>query len=126
MKRLKKKNPIFHNVYLIYLFNLGVKKIFTVPGAHIDFFLVQAINDGRFEIILASHEQGAGYMADGAARMSGSPSIVATINGPGASNLITSAVTARLGNSPVIFLTGDIPSHLYGYGGFQGFRSYIK
>ena len=119
-EKIEKKEPNISQCILDYLFNLGIKKIFTVPGAHIDFFLVQAINDGRFEIILASHEQGAGYMADGAARMSGSPSIVATINGPGASNLITSAVTARLGNSPVIFLTGDIPSHLYGYGGFQG------
>lgn len=121
-KNMLPRNIVFNisQSILDYLYGLGVKTIFTVPGAHIDFFLVQAINDIRFKVIVASHEMGAGYMADGLARISGKPSVVITINGPGASNLITAAITAKMGHSPVIFITGDIPSYLHGYGAFQG------
>lgn len=97
----------------------GVNTIFAIPGSHIDEFLIQAIEDGRFEIVIAAHEQGAGYMADGFARVSDKPGVVVTINGPGATNLTTAAVTARLDYSPVLFLTGDVPTFVQGFDAFQ-------
>ncbi|HYG58471.1 MAG TPA: thiamine pyrophosphate-binding protein, partial [Symbiobacteriaceae bacterium] len=98
----------------------GVTTLFAIPGAQVDGLLMEAASDGRFQIILAAHEQGAGYMADGFARLSGVPGIVIAINGPGATNLTTAAITAQADHSPVLFLTGDAPAVLAGYGGFQG------
>lgn len=98
----------------------GTGVIFAVPGAQVDPLLVAAARDGRFRLVLASHEQGAGYMADGYARMTGGPAVAVAINGPGATNFVTAAVTARIDRSPVLFLTGDSPSGLRGCGCFQG------
>ena len=60
----------------------GVGVIFVVPGAQIEPFLIDVINDERFQLVNAAHEQGAGYMADGYARASGNIGVVMTINGP--------------------------------------------
>ncbi|MBN2338752.1 MAG: thiamine pyrophosphate-binding protein, partial [Acidobacteria bacterium] len=98
----------------------GARVIFAVPGAQVDPLLVAAAHDGRFRLVLAAHEQGAGYMADGFARMTGGPAVAVAINGPGATNMVTAAVTARMDRSPVLFLTGDSPSGLRGCGCFQG------
>jgi acetolactate synthase-1/2/3 large subunit len=97
----------------------GVGVIFVVPGAQIEPFLIDVFNDDRFQLVNATHEQGAGYMADGYARASGNIGVVMTINGPGATNLLTAAITAKTGNSPVLFLTGDAPTFLREYGAFQ-------
>lgn len=97
----------------------GVKTIFAVPGVQVDSLLLQAVKDGRFRVVFACHELGAGYMGDGFARISAGPGVVITINGPGANNLTTAAVTARVEGSPVLFLTGDSPSVFKGFGGFQ-------
>lgn len=97
----------------------GVKTIFAVPGVQVDSLLLQAVKDGRFRVVFACHELGAGYMGDGFARISAGPGIVITINGPGANNLTTAAVTARVEGSPVLFLTGDSPSVFKGFGCFQ-------
>ena len=93
--------------------------IFVVPGIHLDPILLKVAEDGFFQIVMAAHEQGAGYMAEGYARISGKPGIVMTINGPGALNLTTAAMTARVERYPVLFITGDSPSFVKDYGGFQ-------
>ena len=47
---------------------------------------MQAAKDRQFQIVMAAHDQGASYMADGYTRISGGPAVVIAINGPGATN----------------------------------------
>jgi len=99
----------FTHFCLNLLYDLGVRTIFTVPGGHIEYFIVEVAKDKRFNLVVSTHEEGAGYMADGYFRKSKQTSVVATINGPGATNLITAISTAKIDNSSVIFFTGDTP-----------------
>ncbi|MEI6131446.1 MAG: thiamine pyrophosphate-binding protein [Bacillota bacterium] len=112
-------NSTFSDHILDRIFSWGVDTLFIIPGAHVNFFLNKAAKDKRFKIVMAMHEQGAGYMADGYARMSEKAGVAVTINGPGATNLTTAAVTAKAEHSQVLFLTGDSPQMLNGYGAFQ-------
>ncbi|MDP2325077.1 MAG: thiamine pyrophosphate-binding protein [Gammaproteobacteria bacterium] len=97
----------------------GSRHVFLVPGAHI-YPLVKALTSGNLAApIIAAHELGAGFMADGYARLSGRPGVCASIGGPGASNMLTAAVTAQADRSPVLFLSGNVPCSLQGKGLFQ-------
>lgn len=97
----------------------GSHHVFLVPGAHIN-PLVQALANGNFAApVFAAHELGAGYMADGYSRLSGRPGVCASIGAPGASNMLTAAITAQADASPVLFLSGNVPFHLQGKGVFQ-------
>lgn len=107
------------DILIEHLERWGVRTVFAVPGAHVDPLLIELVQSGAFELVVATHEQGAGYMADGHARMSGRASVAASNSGPGATNMVTAAVTARLDHVPVLFLTGDTPSAISGMGGFQ-------
>jgi acetolactate synthase-1/2/3 large subunit len=97
----------------------GIQPIFLVPGAHIDHICYALASDSRFTPVLAAHELGAAYMADGFSRISGIPSVVLSNGGPGASNMITAAIVCRLDHSPVLFITGDAPSFLEEFDAFQ-------
>ena len=73
----------------------------------------------HLEGIMATSELASGYMADGFARASGKVGVCLSIGGPGASNLLTSAINSRLEDSKVLFLTGDVTSTSQGIGAFQ-------
>jgi acetolactate synthase I/II/III large subunit len=60
--------------------------------------------------ILARHEQGAVHAAEGYARASGRPGVCMATSGPGATNLVTGIANAYMDSSPVIALTGQVPS----------------
>ncbi len=60
--------------------------------------------------ILARHEQGAAHAAEGYARASGRPGVCMATSGPGATNLVTGIANAYMDSSPVIALTGQVPS----------------
>lgn len=100
-------------------YDLGVRTIFAIPGAHIEHFILNIAKDKRFILIIAAHEEGAGFLADGYFRKSRQVPIVATINGPGATNLLTAVSTAHVDHSSIIFLTGDTAYHLKDKLGFQ-------
>lgn len=97
----------------------GVRHVFLVPGAHINPLVKALAASNLVEPVFATHELGAGFMADGYARLSGRPGVCASIGGPGASNMLTAAVTAQADRSPVLFLGGNVPSSLQGRGMFQ-------
>jgi acetolactate synthase-1/2/3 large subunit len=113
------KNYDFIHYCLDLFYDLGVRTIFTVPGGHIEYFLLEVAKDKRFNLVVSAHEEGAGFMADGYFRKSKQTAVVATINGPGATNLISAVSTARLDNSSIIFLTGDTPFSIKDKLGFQ-------
>jgi len=69
--------------------------------------------------IVSTHEQGASHMADGYARATGKVGVAMVTSGPGATNLITGLATAQMDSTPVVAITGQVPTSLLGRDGFQ-------
>lgn len=109
----------FAHYCLNLFYDLGIHTIFTIPGAHIEHFILAVAKDKRFKLVVSAHEEGAGFMADGYFRKSKQISLVATINGPGVTNLITAVSTAMMDHSSIIYLTGDAPLTIKDKLGFQ-------
>ena len=101
------------------LVEMNTRHVFLVPGANISPFLDSLVRHPAAVPVVCTHEQGAGYMADGYARLKGGVGVCAAIGGPGASNLLTAAVTTRLDHSNVLFMTGDVPAVQRDTGAFQ-------
>ena len=68
------------------------------------------ICDSKVRHILCRHEQGAAHAAEGYARASGKAGVCMATSGPGATNLVTGIANAYMDSSPVIALTGQVPS----------------
>ena len=100
------------------LTRLGVEVVFGYPGGAI-MPVYDAMLGYRIHHVLVRHEQGAAHMADGYARASGKVGVALATSGPGATNLVTGIATAMLDSSPVVFITGQVPSHLLGSDAFQ-------
>jgi len=96
----------------------GVKDVFGIVGSAfmdaLDLFPVAGI---RF--VSVAHEQGAGHMADGYARVSGRHGVCIGQNGPGVTNFVTSTAAAYWAHSPVVVITPETGSLGLGLGGFQ-------
>jgi acetolactate synthase I/II/III large subunit len=101
-----------------YLERLGVEFIFGMPGAHI-LPVYDSLYDSSIQSVLAKHEQGAAFMAGGCARASGKISACITTAGPGATNLVTGIANAYADKLPVIIITGETSTHIFGKGGLQ-------
>ena len=93
----------------------GVRHVFGIPGVH-NLAIYDALLRGGTGIthILARHEQGAAFMADGYARASGRPGVIVATTGPGATNVLTPLVESYAGSQPVLALVSDIPAALIG------------
>ena len=97
---------------------MGVKTIFGYPGGQtIPFY--DMLYDADMEHILVRHEQAAAHAADGYARASGEVGVCLATSGPGATNLVTGIATAYMDSSPIIAITGQVPTHLIGNDAFQ-------
>ncbi|MCW8825905.1 MAG: thiamine pyrophosphate-binding protein [Gammaproteobacteria bacterium] len=101
-----------------YLERLGIKHIFGMPGAHI-LPVYDALYDSKIEAVLAKHEQGAAFMAGGYSRASGEISACITTAGPGATNLVTGIANAYADQQPILVITGETSTHIFGKGGLQ-------
>lgn len=101
-----------------FLENLGIDTIFGMPGAHI-LPVYDHLYHSKIKSVLAKHEQGAAFMAGGYARATGGIGACITTAGPGASNLITGIANAYADKQPVIAITGEAPTHIFGRGGLQ-------
>jgi len=97
---------------------LGIEYIFGMPGAHI-LPVYDSLYDSGIKSILVKHEQGASFMAGGYARVSGNISACITTAGPGATNLITGIANAFVDKQPVLIITGETSTHIFGKGGLQ-------
>jgi acetolactate synthase-1/2/3 large subunit len=97
---------------------LGIECIFGMPGAHI-LPVYDALYDSKIQAVLAKHEQGAAFMAGGYARVSGRPAACIATAGPGVTNLITGIANAYADKLPVLVITGEAPTHIFGKGGLQ-------
>src|ERR1700722_14631384 len=93
---------------------LGVKYVFGVPsGGWVDYMEALRQAEG-IEFILATHEGGAGMMADVCGRLTGAPGVCFGTYGPGATNLATGVGEALLDRSPMIALTDEMPEPMRG------------
>ncbi len=98
--------------------NMGVKTIFGYPGGQtIPFY--DMLYDADIDHILVRHEQAAAHAADGYARASGRVGVCLATSGPGATNLVTGIGTAFMDSSPIVAITGQVPTHLIGNDAFQ-------
>ncbi len=96
----------------------GVDLVFGYPGGAI-LPAYDTILDHPIRHILVRHEQSAAHMADGYARASGKVGVAVATSGPGATNLVTGIANAMLDSSPIVCITGQVPSQLIGRDAFQ-------
>ena len=101
-----------------YLIERGVKRVAGMPGGAI-LPLYDALARSDLAHVLVRHEQAAGFIAQGAARASGSPQVCFATSGPGATNLLTALADARMDSVPIIAITGQVPTALIGTDAFQ-------
>ena len=101
-----------------YLERLGIEVIFGMPGAHI-LPVYDSLYDSNIKSVLVKHEQGAAFMAGGYARASGRISACITTAGPGATNLVTGIANAYADKQPILIITGETSTHIFGKGGLQ-------
>lgn len=85
----------------------GVETVFGVPGVH-TLALYDALTRSSIRHILARHEQGAGFMADGYARATGRTGVAVIITGPGITNVATPVGEAYADSSPVFVLSANV------------------
>ena len=98
----------------------GVEYVFGVPGGAIE-PLNTALHGSTIKVIVAKHEQGAAFMADGFARVSGNIAVCFGTAGPGATNMITGIASSFADSIPVLALTGQVSTSLFGKGAAQEF-----
>lgn len=85
----------------------GISVVCGLPTSRLDSLLVRLSRDAGFQIVLARHEGGAGYLADGFARASGKSAAV-FVAGPGATNVISAVANASVNQVPMLILTGEV------------------
>jgi acetolactate synthase I/II/III large subunit len=98
----------------------GVEICFGIPGgAILPIYDALASTGTTIKHVLVRHEQGAGHMAQGYARATGKVGVAMATSGPGATNLVTPVADAFLDSTPLVVVTGQVPSHLIGTDAFQ-------
>ena len=83
---------------------LGVKVVFGIPGVH-TVELYRGLPATRIRHITPRHEQGAGFMADGYARVTGKPGVCFIITGPGMTNILTAMAQAYGDSVPMLVIS---------------------
>jgi acetolactate synthase-1/2/3 large subunit len=97
----------------------GVRTVAGIPGGAILPFYDALSGSDKIRHVLARHEQGAGFMAQGMARVSGVPQVCVASSGPGATNLVTAIADACLDSIPMVVITGQVPQAMIGTDAFQ-------
>jgi acetolactate synthase-1/2/3 large subunit len=105
-------------IIIDFLEQRGVRCVAGMPGGA-NLPLYDALFDSRIRHVLVGHEQAAGFIAQGMARVSGRARVCFATSGPGATNLVTALADARLDSIPIVAITGQVPSALLGSDAFQ-------
>ena len=110
---MKQRNELSVNLtvgsaILPLLEQMGVETIFGLPGVH-TIEMYRGISKTRIRHITPRHEQGAGFMADGYARVRGKPGVCLLITGPGMTNAITAMAQARADSIPMLLISAVNP-----------------
>lgn len=105
---------------ILSLLEEGVDTIFGYPGGAI-MPIYDALYGYKDKVnhLLVRHEQGAAHAAQGYARVTGEVGVCFATSGPGATNLMTGIADAQIDSTPIVCITGQVPSHLLGTDAFQ-------
>ena len=93
----------------------GVGTVFGIPGVH-TLELYRGLGGSRLRHVTPRHEQGAGFMADGWARVTGTPGVCVLIGGPGLTNALTPIAQAYHDSIPMLVLSGAVAAAERGHG----------
>lgn len=110
------------DLLVAYLEQIGVEYVFGVPGGAIEPLynaLARSARRGGPRAVVARHESGAAFMADGYARETGRLGVCCATSGPGATNLITGVACAYENEVPMLVITAQPSLHLLGRGALQ-------
>ena len=101
----------------------GITHIAGIPGGS-NLPIYDALSHSHITHILTRHEQGAGFIAQGMARVSGQAAVCMASSGPGATNLITAIADAHMDSIPLVAITGQVPLAMIGTQAFQEVDTY--
>lgn len=110
------------DLLVAYLNQLGVEYVFGVPGGAIEPLynaLARSERQGGVRAVVARHETGAAFMADGYARNTGKLGVCCSTTGPGATNMITGVASAYENNVPMLAITAQTSILTFGKGAIQ-------
>ncbi len=105
-----------------HLYAIGVRHVFGVPGGAIEPLydaLFESERRGRVAPVLARHESGAAFMADGYARSGGRLGVCCMTTGPGMTNALTGVANAYVDGVPLLCITAQTPLTTWGRRAFQ-------
>lgn len=97
----------------------GVTHVFGIPGGPLMPFYEAMFDNGNIRPIIAKHEEGAAFMADGYARASGRMGVCCATTGPGATNALTGVVCAQRDSIPLMLITAQVAMRVFGQGAAQ-------
>ena len=92
----------------------GIRRVAGIPGGAILPIYDALSQTDVIHHILARHEQGGGFMAQGMARATGEVAVCMASSGPGATNLVTAIADAKLDSIPLVAITGQVPRPMIG------------
>jgi len=96
----------------------GITRVAGIPGGSI-LPLYDELAKSSVTHILVRHEQAAGFIAQGEARVTGFAAVCFATSGPGAMNLLTAIADARCDSVPMVIITGQVNTALIGTDAFQ-------
>ncbi|CAM8028133.1 acetolactate synthase large subunit [Atlantibacter hermannii] len=102
----------------------GITTVTGIPGGTVLPLYDALSQSSQIRHVLARHEQGAGFIAQGMARTQGKPAVCIACSGPGATNLVTAIADARLDSIPLVCITGQVPTSMIGADAFQEVDTY--
>ncbi|MFQ6015220.1 MAG: biosynthetic-type acetolactate synthase large subunit [Anaerolineae bacterium] len=100
------------------LFREGVDTVFGISGGAV-IHIYHVLPEYPIRHVLMRHEQAAAHAADGYARATGRVGVCLATSGPGATNLVTGIATAAMDSSPIVAITGQVPTPFIGKDAFQ-------
>ncbi len=104
---------------LEYLKREGVQAVFGIPGGPVTPLFDALYHEPAIRTIAARHEAGAAFMALGYARATGRLGVCCLTTGPGATNAITAVAAAKADSLPVLILTAQVATSVFGKGSLQ-------
>lgn len=122
MSEIQDDSSTSADLIVSYLEKIGVEYVFGVPGGAIEPMynaLARSDRRGGPKAIVARHEAGAAFMADGYARETGKIGVCIATSGPGATNLITGVACAYANGVPMLVITGQPPLRSFGKNALQ-------
>lgn len=98
--------------------DLGVEYIFGYPGGA-NLPIYDELTKTHIKVILSGDERCAGHAAEGYARATGKPGVALVTSGPGATNLVTPIMDAKMDSTPIVCITGQVKTPVIGKDAFQ-------